>query len=41
MYKHKPGIQMDEYGFNESKNITGKKNPLINRETKITAKIDT
>jgi|TARA_R110000796_G_scaffold89803_1_gene193431 hypothetical protein len=25
MYKHKPGIQMDEYGFNESKNITGKK----------------
>ena len=25
MYKHKPGIQMDEKGFNESKNITGKK----------------
>ena len=23
MYKHKPGIQMDEKGFNESKNITG------------------
>ena len=25
MYKHKPGKTMDEYGFNESKNITGKK----------------
>ena len=25
MYNHKPGIQMDEKGFNESKNITGKK----------------
>jgi len=25
MYKHKPGIQMDEKGFNESKNITGEK----------------
>ena len=25
MYKHKPGIQMDEKGFNESVNITGKK----------------
>ena len=25
MYKHKPGIQMDEKGFNESKNITSKK----------------
>ena len=25
MYKHKPGIQKDKYGFNESKNITDKK----------------
>jgi|TARA_R110002167_G_scaffold112599_1_gene285124 hypothetical protein len=25
MYKHKPGIQMDKKGFNESVNITGKK----------------
>ena len=25
MYKHKPGIQMDEHGFSESKNITGQK----------------
>ena len=25
MYKHKPGIQMDVRGFNESKNITEKK----------------
>tara|TARA_R110000823_G_C15728928_1_gene479531 strand:+ start:69 stop:689 length:621 start_codon:yes stop_codon:yes gene_type:complete len=25
MYKHKPGIQMDEKGFNESKVITGQK----------------
>ena len=25
MYKHKSGIQMDEKGFNESKNITGEK----------------
>jgi len=25
MYEHKPGIQMDEKGFNESVNITGKK----------------
>ena len=25
MYKHKPGIQMDEKGFNESKAITGRK----------------
>ena len=25
MYKHKPGIQMDVKGFNESVNITGKK----------------
>lgn len=25
MYKHKPGIQRDEYGFNESKSITLKK----------------
>ena len=25
MYEHKPGIQMDEKGFNESKNITGEK----------------
>ena len=25
MYKHKPGIQMDEKGFNESVNITDKK----------------
>jgi len=25
MYKHKPGIQMDEKGFNESKDITGRK----------------
>ena len=25
MYKHKPGIQMDVKGFNESKNITGEK----------------
>jgi len=25
MYKHKPGIQMDEKGFNESKAITGQK----------------
>ena len=25
-YKHKPGIQIDKYGFNESVSITGKKN---------------
>ena len=30
MYKHKPGIQMDEKGFNESVNITDKKIRNVN-----------
>jgi hypothetical protein len=30
MYKHKPGIQMDEKGFNESVNITDKKIKNLN-----------
>ena len=30
MYKHKPGIQMDVKGFNESVNITDKKIRNVN-----------
>lgn len=30
MYKHKPGIQKDKYGFNESVNITSKKIKNLN-----------
>ena len=30
MYKHKPGIQMDEHGFSESKAITGQKTKNLN-----------
>ena len=30
MYKHKPGIQMDEHGFSESKAITSQKMKNLN-----------